>query len=354
MPYTVVDKNLLIPEIIVKQEFFEGLEELIKKTYKRDKNYNENIYMVKYLGVRFDGIIKFDGDKFLEINGNESREIHIDYSYLFVNYYQNTKRQEVRQELTNNYNTVNNDNIINIRNVKVDFKDYDDNEENTDMIIKIKDKNDSNILICDSDKLLIKNDEEEKENKEKEEKKNELLKMCEQVMDMYNLEMNKLKKMELNLLTIDDKINKLVKKKREKNFENITRTKNEYETWKKIKYNIPMENLTMLKLSESELELRVNPTIPILFMAKYNYIEKILENDQVREMFNTLNLLDLTKLYIEDEIDLDSKIIKFAEKYTEISKKDLHYKFDHDWDYLDNEYEDVETNHFASKKIIDE
>ena len=235
MPYTVVDKNLLIPEIIVKQEFFEGLEELVKKTYKRDKNYNENIYMVKYSGVRFDGIIKFDGDKFLEINGEESREIHIDYSYLFVNYYQNTNRQEIRQEIRKE--VTNNENTVNIRNVKVDFKDYD-NEESTGMVIKIKDKNDSNILICDSDKLLIKNDEEEKENKEKEKKKNELLKMCEQVMDMYNLEMNKIKKMELNLLTIDDKINKLVKKKREKIFENITRTKNEYETWKKIKYNI--------------------------------------------------------------------------------------------------------------------
>ena len=38
-----------------------------------------------------------------------------------------------------------------------------------------------------------------------------------------------------------------------------------------------------------------------------------------------------------DEIELDDNVIKFCSKYYEISKKDLHYNFDHDWDYLDSE-----------------
>ncbi len=375
MPYTIVDRNLLIPEIVIKQEFFEGLEELYKKTYSRTKDYNKNIYMIKYSGVRFDGIIKSDGEKIYEVDSDDRmiRNIDIDYSYLYtktlginISQQMNTeiKKEKTENNFENKSDNKSNENLV----VKINSVPEDDKKSNTsstiknvkiesenldDMDINIKSNKKSNIVIDDSDKILLKNDVDEKKLKEKEDKKNELLKMCEQVMDMYNLELNKIKKTELNLLSIDNKIKKLINKKREKIFENITRTKDEYETWKKIKYNIPKENQSMVNLPESELELRENPVIPILFAAKYNYIEKILVNEQVKEIFTVLNNINLADLYVKDEIVLDPKIIKFVEKYTEISKKDLHYKFDHDWDYLDNEFDQVEKNSFTSKKIID-
>ncbi len=404
MPYTIVDRNLLIPEIVIKQEFFEGLEELYKKTYSRTKDYNKNIYMIKYSGVRFDGIIKSDGEKIYEVDSDDRmiRNIDIDYSYLYtktlginISQQMNTeiKKEKTENNFENKSDNKSNENLVvkinsvpeddkksntssTIKNVKIESENLDDMDINIksnkksntsstiknvkiesenldDMDINIKSNKKSNIVIDDSDKILLKNDVDEKKLKEKEDKKNELLKMCEQVMDMYNLELNKIKKTELNLLSIDNKIKKLINKKREKIFENITRTKDEYETWKKIKYNIPKENQSMVNLPESELELRENPVIPILFAAKYNYIEKILVNEQVKEIFTVLNNINLADLYVKDEIVLDPKIIKFVEKYTEISKKDLHYKFDHDWDYLDNEFDQVEKNSFTSKKIID-
>lgn len=370
MPYTLVDRNLLIPEILIKEEFFEGLEELYKKTYLRTKEYNQNVYMVKYSGVRFDGIIKSDGEKIYEVDSDDSiiRYVDIDYSYLYKKSRTNLSEEknieikqdnsEIKPDNKSKQNLVTDSNIVSknkqninthstIKNVKIESENLDD------MNINIKTNKTSNIVIDNSDKLLIKKDSEDKILKEKEDKKNELLKMCEQVMDMYNLELNNIKKTELNLLSIDNKIKKLLNKKREKVFENITRTKDEYETWKKIKYNIPKENQSMVSLPESELELRENPVIPILFVAKYNYIEKILGNEQVKEIFTILNKINLAELYVKDEIDLDPKIIKFVEKYTEISKKDLHYKFEHDWDYLDNEFEQVEKNNFTSKKTIE-
>lgn len=364
MPYTIVDRNLLIPKIETKDEFFDGLEELHKKTYLRSKEYNKNVYMVQYSGVRFEGIIKSDGEKIYEVDSDDNiiRYIEVDYSYLYI-------KKTSHNNLSGSSNQINPDSksITNlttdlsivckknednnkcsiIKNVKIDCENLDN------MDININSNKASSVLIDDSDKLLIKNDSENKISKEKEDKKNELLKMCEQVMDMYNLELNKIKKTELNLLSIDNKIKKLLNKKREKIFENITRTKDEYETWKKIKYDIPKDNQSMVILPESELELRENPVIPILFVAKYNYIEKILENEQIKEIFTTLNKINLAELYVKDEIDLDPKIIKFVEKYTDISKKDLHYKFEHDWDYLDNEFEQVENNHFTSKKTIE-
>jgi hypothetical protein len=393
MKYTIVDRNLLVPQIIIRDEFFDAMEELQKITWKRDLNYISNVYLIKYSGVRYEGYIQYDGEKFYEFsenNGNkEKREINLDYSYL---YFENKEKEFVTSKLNNSEpdkkplensnsisiesNQIKGKNNIqqkkseinispipksvqkqnlssNITDVKIEFKDDTENLNNltTDdsMSLLIKPKNDTKIIIEEKDKLLLENDKKVKLDDEKEKKKEELLKICEQVMDMYNLELNKIKKTELNLLTIDNKIEKLIKKKREKIFENITRTKNEFETWKKIKYNIPVDRQDMVKNDLVDLVERENPSIPILFTAKYNYIEKIIQNKDILNIFNILNKLDLSEIYVKDELDLDPNIIKFVEKYTKISKKDLHYNFDHDWDYLDNEFEKVDSSGFLAK-----
>lgn len=360
MHYTIVDRNLLIPEVIVKSEFFEGLEELYKKTFLRDEKYNRNVYMIKYSGVRFEGYFQSDGKNIYETLDGNKRQLEIDYSYLYISNQQNVQEQ-INNQTTFTKSTNNNEILKQnlkektepqIKNIKIICNDEnDENDENKDMQLKIMSKNDTNIKIdiTDGDRLIVSNSEEEKINLEKEKKKEELLKMCEQVMDMYNLELNKIKKTELNLITLDNKIDKLMKKKREQIFNNITRTKNEFETWKKIKYGIPVDKQELVKLPESELEALEEPIIPILFAAKYNYIEKIMENSQVKELFGVLNQLELADLYVKDEIDLSPQVIKFVEKYTEISKKDLHYKFDHDWDYLDSEFDQVEANSLFKK-----
>ncbi len=358
MNYTLIDKNLLIPEIIVRHEFFEIMELLHKKTYMRDKSYNDSIYVVKYMGPKFEGIIKCDGEKFYEIVGENIREIILDYSYLYLKNNKTENKVIVNKvsEIKVSENKVSENKVS--ENKMSEIKVSENKVFNNSMEIKINEKNDNNILIesnketknftdkinITENKIQIKDEEKRIVDKEKESKKEELLKMCEHVMDLYNLELNKIKKIELNLKTMDNKIEKLKNKKREKMFENISRTKNEYQTWKKIKYGIKPEDNDLLEVDENDLVPIENLNVPILFTAKYNYIEKIRENVEIRKILDLINKINLEDLFKQDEINLEPQVLKFVEKYSEISRKDLHYNFGHDWDYLENEFEGTESN----------
>ncbi len=346
MNYTLIDKNLLIPEVITKHEFFEIMELFHKKTYKRDKSYNDNIYVVKYIGPKYECIFKCDGEKFYEITDTNTREITLDYSYLYI--------KSENNKLCEKVNTASNNKVM-FEHDKT--KSEQEKSKNIQMEIKINEKNDTNIIVetdkkptlknkinISNEKIQIDNEIEKEVDKEKESKKEELLKMCEHVMDMYNLELNKIKKTELNLKTMDSKLEKLKNKKREQMFDNVSRTKNEYQTWKKIKYGIKPDNNNLLEVDENELTQVENLNVPILFTAKYNYIEKIRENDEIKNILETINKINLEELFKLNEINLEPKILKFVEKYSEISRKDLHYNFGHDWDYLENEFEDSPSN----------
>jgi len=156
-------------------------------------------------------------------------------------------------------------------------------------------------------------------------------------MDLYNLELNNIKKIEFKIKSLDSKLEKLEKKKREKIISDISRTKGDYETWKKIKYIINKDSLEDIFKSEEELKLREEPVIPILFTAKYNYIENAVKNEKIKNIFEVLNKINIDELYISETINLEKELIDFCNKYYELSKKELHYNFDHDWDYLDLE-----------------
>ena len=156
-------------------------------------------------------------------------------------------------------------------------------------------------------------------------------------MDLYNLELSNVKKTENLIKTLNSKLEKLANKKRDKIIKDISRTKGDFDTWKKLKYKIDRDDTKTLVKPFEELELRSDKIIPILFTAKYNYIENAIKNENIKKIFDTLNKLSIDELYIKDEIELDDNVIKFCSKYYEISKKDLHYNFDHDWDYLDSE-----------------
>ncbi len=391
MKYYLVDKNLLVPDVIIKSEFFDIIEELYKRVWKREQSYVDNIYVVKYSGIMYDGIIKYIDGKLYEVNGSIQKQINLDYSYLFLSDNVSNDNQTEKNTVAVNVKKVNFDEKINlsetntklpeektntpnsilkpvlnqISNIRKRFSTQEkssiestqeikeQNEEikpinisEPEMELVIKPKSYENIKITDNEIKIesvekfdeIKQREKvDLESEIKEKKKMELLKMCDQVMDLYNLELNKIKKIELSLRSIDTKIEKMEKKKRDKLFECISRTKNEYETWKKIKYVIPVENPKLLYVNISELEEREDIKVPILFQAKYNCIEQMLQNTHIIKYFETLNNLSLENLYVQDQIDLDEGLLKFVEKYSELSKKDLHYKFGHDWDYLENE-----------------
>jgi len=172
---------------------------------------------------------------------------------------------------------------------------------------------------------------------EDDEKKKTLLKACEEVMDLYKFEEYKMKKLELDLKSLNNKIEKLKKQKNDKIFDNLLKLKNDYRTWIKLKYVI--NNNDDLFKNLNELEKTEISNIPILFLSKYNYFEKLVDNLELTNLLDLINKLDLEKLYVENNFNHIDNIIKFSENYVKKSKL-LHYKFDHDWDYL----EETESN----------
>jgi hypothetical protein len=332
MNYTIVDKNLLIPEIYYSIDFISILTHLYTKVYQRNVDYCSNIYIVKKNINIYESIIKSDGNNFYEtfINGNTIK-LDIDLSYNFIS---SSNNNQITFTTTFNPVPIKTENKLKPMELVINEKIEEKNE-----IIELPKPE------------PVETEEEKRIKEEKERKKELLLKTCEQVMDLYNLELSNIKRTENQIKTLDTKLEKLANKKRDKIMTDITRTKSEYETWKKIKYQIKTNDDETLKKPESELELRENPQIPILFTAKYNFIDNSIKNEKVKKIYEILNNLDLDKLFINDKIDLDNNVIKYCDKYYELSKKDLHYKFDHDWDYLESEM-NVESKSGSSTSMF--
>ncbi len=337
MYYTIVDKNLLIPELYTSTKLIEVLNYLSKKVYERSANYCANVYIVKTNSDDInESIIKSDGINFYEVfPDGKTIKLDLDLSYNFVlssnnNFNNITETKKVFQSINSNIN-------LDIKPMELII-----NEKNNELarpveLLESIESDESKKIKLVEKVEKVETEDEKRVREEKEKKKETLVKACEEVMDLYNLELSNIKKTENMIKTLNTKLEKLENKKRDKIMKDITRTKSEYETWKKIKYQINAYDDEALKKPELELELRENPNIPILFMAKYNFIEHSNSNEKIRKIYETLNQLNLEELFIKDTIDLDNSVIKFCDKYYELSKKDLHYKFDHDWDYLDTE-----------------
>ncbi len=336
--YYLIDKNLLLPEIYSSPDYLNVMIEFYKKVYQRNLDYCSNIYVIKGNNVGYESIIESDGKYFYSTNlvDNQKLKLDLDFNYIFI---QQKQEPNNKVMLQNSFTTKDISKILEPKLIPIKLDDVVTQESKSvekskpiqmDIVIneKIEDK---------KDKESEKSKEDKKKNEEKEKKKELLLKTCEQVMDLYNLELSNIKKTENQIKTLNYKLEKLEKKKREQIIKDITRTKSDYETWKKLKYNIGRDEEELIYKPEEELELREELKIPILFTAKYNYIEKSQEHEKVKEIYCILNKLNIDELYIADSIDLDPKIIKFCEQYYKTAKNDLHYKFDHDWDYLDTE-----------------
>jgi len=145
-------------------------------------------------------------------------------------------------------------------------------------------------------------------------------------------------------------LKKLEKTKKDNIINEIIRTQSEYRTWKKIKYGIKddSDESDVLKPIE-ELE-ESNTVVPILFLSKYNYIEKIQNNESIRKLLDEINQLNLNDLYSDNSLP-NEKIFQFCNKYMKLSKE-LHYHFDdHEWNYLENEMNLNSTNKLGSNVI---
>lgn len=363
--YLLINTNFLVPQINSSLTLDESIQKLQNETISRNMDWVKNIYVIQEGEQNI--LYTTDGTNIYKTNLLSNTKKHI-YTNKKINYCKN----EYWLKYSSSNESISNKNL----------NKYD-NELDENITFTINDKKNKNIIFDEhNDKILIKNidqslndiknnnhnhnDMENNNNitngskinetkvddnkrKEDNDKKNEIIKMIEEVNGMYQIELTNIKKLELNLKTYDTKLKKLEKTKRDNIINNIIRTQSEYKTWKKIKYGLKdSDDYEVLKPIE-ELE-ESNNVVPILFLSKYNYIDKIQNNVSIKKLFNEIILLNLNDLYSSDILPSDN-IVQFCNKYMKLSKE-LHYHFDdHEWSYLENEMNLNSTNKLGSNVV---
>ena len=366
--YLLVNTNFLVPKIKEYLSLEKSIEELQYETLTRSSEWNDRVYVVKK-NVH-NNLYKSDGNNIylLDLSTNQSKIIYTnDKHYFNCNQYwikynclnnvvsHNDKINDNNMSLT--FNEKKNKNIIlednNTNKIDNNTNKIENNtnkiENNTNKIENNTNKIENNTIVQSDNNIVF----VEIDNNEIKNKKEEILKMIEEVNDLYQKELYNIKKLELNLKTYENKIKKLEKIKKDNIINEIIRTQSEYRTWKKIKYGIKedsedLEESDILK-PINELE-ETNTIVPILFLSKYNYIDKIQNNEYIKILLDRINCLKLNDLYADNKLP-DDDIIMFSNKYMKLSKE-LHYKFDdHEWNYLENEMNLNSTNKLGSNII---
>jgi hypothetical protein len=371
--YLLVNTNFIVPKIKEYLSLEKSIEELQYETLTRSSDWNDRVYVVKKND--HNNLYKSDGNNIyvLDLSTNQTKIIYtsnkhyynynqywIKYSCLnkknnVVSYNDKINEKKINDNKSNNmsltFNEKKNKNIIledsNISKIDSNISKIDSNISKIDSNIS---KIDSNTEVQSVNNMLCIEIDNKNEIKNK---KEEILKMIEEVNDLYQKELSNIKRLELNLKTYENKIKKLEKVKKDNIINEIIRTQSEYRTWKKIKYGIK-EDSEDLEESEilkpiNELE-ETNTIVPILFLSKYNYIDKIQNNECIKILLDRINCLKLNDLYAGNKLP-DDDIIMFCNKYIKLSKE-LHYKFDdHEWNYLENEMNLNSTNKLGSNII---
>ena len=84
MNFTLVDKNLLIPEISTSNNFFDIITQFYKRVYQRNLNYCSNVYIVIYNNFKYESNIQFENNIFYEITDNSKRILDINLKNIFI------------------------------------------------------------------------------------------------------------------------------------------------------------------------------------------------------------------------------------------------------------------------------
>ena len=130
------------------------------------------------------------------------------------------------------------------------------------------------------------------------------------------------------IATLNKKLEKLEIERKTNLFSDLRKMKNEYLQFKKIKFIAP--DFTEPKNSD-------NISIPNVFTKKYNFINKACENDRIKQLFEELLCVDVEGLFYSLDLDTVNKnILLLSDSYAKL-KKDLHLKFDSDYNYLEDE-----------------
>jgi hypothetical protein len=346
--FQLINKNFLVPIITKYDTFDEGLDGLQQETILRLSEYTDKVYMIKKNESTIytsDGLHIYMNTKLLDNSLKKIIYTNKKVNYFGTEYYQNIRTEELNFD--NNVESTMNLIINEKKNSNVRFvNDVDVKEQIQVIITKIEPNIETKIETTNNEVINIDEDDKKKEINDKRDK---IIKMIEEVNELYQKELHKIKKYQLNLKTYDTKLEKLEKTKKDNIINDIIRTQSEYRTWKKIKYGLKeIDDIDILK-PISELK-ETNKLVPILFLSKYNYIEKIQNNDSICKLLDEINQVNLNDLYADNLLP-NNNIVQFCNKYMKLSKE-LHYHFDdHEWSYLENELNLNSTNKLGSNVV---
>jgi hypothetical protein len=371
--FQLINKNFLVPIITKYDTFDEGLDGLQQETILRLSEYTDKVYMIEKRNestiYTSDGLHIYMNTKLFDNSLKKIIYTNKKVNYFGTEYYQNIRIEELN--FNNNVESTMNLKINEKKNSNVRFvNDIDVKEQEQIQVItreteieskietntntNTKTKTNTNTNSKTEPKIETTNNEvinidEDNKKKEINNKRDEIIKMIEEVNELYQKELHKIRKYQLNLKTYDTKLEKLEKTKKDNIINDIIRTQSEYRTWKKIKYGLKeIDDIDILKPT-SELK-ETNELVPILFLSKYNYIEKIQNNDSICKLLDEINQLNLNDLYADNLLP-NNNIVQFCNKYMNLSKE-LHYHFDdHEWSYLENELNLNSTNKLGSNVV---
>jgi len=352
--FQLVNTNFLVPIITTYNSLEVALEGLQQETVSRLLEYSKNIYMIEK--GKENVIYTSDGTNIYFSKLTKTNEKKIIYTnkkitYMGTEYYQTIREQELTFD-TNIKPDMNMNIIINEKkNSNVRFINDNIAKEQNSEQISIQEKSPITNNIINNNI----NNKKEIKNEIKDDKKEEMIKMIEEVNELYQKELSKIRKLQLNLKTFDAKLKKLERTKMDNIINDIIRTQSEYRTWKKIKYSIKDENddtdvLKPINELEKTNEIVSIDKVPILFLSKFNYMENIQKNESIGKLLDEINQLNLNDLYSDVSLP-NNNIVQFCNKYMKLSKE-LHYHFDdHEWSYLEHEMNMNSTNKLGSNVV---
>ncbi len=288
MKYVLVNKNRLIPQILNFDNEKSAINELIEITNLCKKvELLKNIYIVCE-AENNDYVILNNGNNLIKLFNNNKSEI-IDKSYFtsekILNNLENLFIEEKKIEFNINKKVKNK--IVKIIN---------DVEENTENLENIQNNNDDD----------------------------ELKKSCNEVFQLYNQEILKIKKIENIIKNLEKKEEKIINKIKNDNIDKINKLYYDYNTYLKI---------------DKKVNNSINFSIPELFLKKYNYFYNLCnENNDYHKVLKKIETFDINN--INDSLQFDNDIILIAKKYFNDSKE-LNNSFEHNWDDLSVDVEGI-------------
>jgi hypothetical protein len=308
MNFTFVNKNLLIPEIEIFENFDKSIQKLIDSAHFGDKNYNSNLYVVSSDNVYFS-----NGSELYSVSGTNNIE------KIEISLPNKTYLNKINSFLSGCFDMDIDFNIKNSNDKIIIKNDKEQIETNKQIKNRIKNQN--------KQEAKEVNLEEKPEPIQKTKEELELISLYEEIMQIYQTELRKIKEIEKKIKILDCNRKNLLKKQKEKIFVNFSKLKGDYDTFKMI-------NKKLAKNPDME--------IPSLFILKYNYFRELMNICENQKLFKLLDELNLDEV-LNKNIDIDLELQNFANDYGKDSKK-LNVKFDHSWEDLELETDAFEMN----------